>query len=376
MPDSNHLPVVALLAVPESTASTLYGMYEILASAGRDWDLLIKGMPGESKIRPVIVSADGARLRVSNGLWIEPHCPLAHCPPPNVVAIPDLMVAPEEDIRGRYPAEIAWLRERYAAGATLASSCSGALILAEAGLLDGEDATTHWGYCEAMAARYPATRVHPNRALVISGAGQRLVMAGGGTSWHDLTLFLIARLLGAEEAMRVARLHLLDWHHVGQQPFATLTRNRQVQDAVIAQCQEWIAQHYEQDAPVAAMERLSGLSERSFKRRFVRATGMTPVEYVHTLRLEESKQMLETTDLPIEAVANEVGYEDASFFGRLFRRKVGLTPAQYRKRFGALRKVLAQGSAAAERPAMPQRKAPAPVTRVRHGDALHAPTAR
>src|SRR5690606_25721569 len=258
MPHTDHLPVVALLAVPESTASTLYGMYEILASAGRDWDLLIRGVPGESKIHSVIVSANGTRLRVSNGLWIEPHCTLAHCPPPDVVAIPDLMVAPEEDIRGRYPAEIAWLRERYAAGATLASSCSGALILAEAGLLDGEDATTHWGYCEAMAARYPATRVHPNRALVISGAGQRLVMAGGGTSWHDLTLFLIARLLGAEEAMRVARLHLLDWHHVGQQPFATLTRNRQVQDAVIAKCQEWIAQHYEQDAPVAAMERLSG----------------------------------------------------------------------------------------------------------------------
>lgn len=376
MPHTDHLPVVALLAVPESTASTLYGMYEILASAGRDWDLLIRGVPGESKIHSVIVSANGTRLRVSNGLWIEPHCTLAHCPPPDVVAIPDLMVAPEEDIRGRYPAEIAWLRERYAAGATLASSCSGALILAEAGLLDGEDATTHWGYCEAMAARYPATRVHPNRALVISGAGQRLVMAGGGTSWHDLTLFLIARLLGAEEAMRVARLHLLDWHHVGQQPFATLTRNRQVQDAVIAKCQEWIAQHYEQDAPVAAMERLSGLSERSFKRRFVRATGMTPMEYVHTLRLEESKQVLETTDLPIEAVANEVGYEDASFFGRLFRRKVGLTPAQYRKRFGALRKVLAQGSAAAERRSTLQRRAPAPVTRARRGDTLHAQTAR
>lgn len=344
MPDSTDMLTVALLAVPESTASTVYGMHEILASAGRDWDLLIKGTPGESKIQSVIVSADGNRVRVSNGLWIEPHCALPQCPPPDVVAIPDLMVAPEEDLAGRYPAEVAWLKERYAAGATLASACSGAMILAEAGLLDGQDATTHWGYCEALAARYPATRVHPNRALVISGEGQRLIMAGGGTSWYDLALFLIARFLGTEEAMRVARLQLLDWHHVGQQPFAALTRKRQVDDAVIAQCQEWIAQHYERDAPVAAMARLSGLAERSFKRRFARATGMSPIEYVHTLRIEESKQVLETTDLPIEAVANEVGYEDASFFGRLFRRKVGLTPAQYRKRFGALRKALRQGT--------------------------------
>src|SRR5690606_24187166 len=138
------------------------------------------------------------------------------------------------------------------------------------------------------------------------------------------------------------------WHHVGQQPFAALTRNRQVEDAVIAQCQAWIAKHYEHDSPVAAMARLSGLSERSFKRRFQRATGMTPIEYVHTLRLEEAKHALETTELPVEAIANQAGYEDASFFGRLFRRKVGLTPAQYRRRFRALRAALDEGTRAAE----------------------------
>jgi transcriptional regulator GlxA family with amidase domain len=88
------------------------------------------------------------------------------------------------------------------------------------------------------------------------------------------------------------------------------------------------------------MASFSGLSERSFKRRFARATGMSPLEYIQTLRLEESKQVLETTDLSVEAVAVQVGYEDASFFGRLFRRKVGLTPAQYRRRFRSLRKVL------------------------------------
>src|SRR5690606_32934508 len=90
-------------------------------------------------------------------------------------------------------------------------------------------------------------------------------------------------------------------------------------------------------APVAAMVQRSGLPERSFKRRFAHATGMSPLEYVHTLRLEEAKQMLESGALPVEAIANEVGYEDPGFFSRLFRRHVGMTPAQYRKRFGALR---------------------------------------
>lgn len=331
---------VALLAVPESTASTLHGMYDLFMSAGRDWDFLTRGVPGEQMIRPVVVSADGKRFRAVTGLPIEPDCALADCPPADIIAVPDLLVAPNEDIGGRYVAECEWLKARYAGGATLAAACSGALVLAEAGLLDGQDATTHWGFCEAMAARYPATRVHPHRALVISGEGQRLILGGGGISWHDVALFLVARFLGVEEAVRLARLHLLNWHDLGQQPYAALTRMRQADDAIIAQCQAWIAKHYDEDAPVAAMARMSGLSERSFTRRFARATGMPPLEYVQTLRLEESKQILETTELPVEAVAQEVGYEDAGFFGRLFRRKVGLTPAQYRKRFQSLRQAL------------------------------------
>ncbi len=115
---------------------------------------------------------------------------------------------------------------------------------------------------------------------------------------------------------------------------------------MIARCQTWIADHYHEPAPVAAMARLSGLAERTFKRRFEQATGMSPLEYVHTLRLEESKQMLEASNTPIEAIANEVGYEDAGFFARLFKRNVNLTPAQYRKRFGAMRKALTHGAIA------------------------------
>jgi transcriptional regulator GlxA family with amidase domain len=104
-----------------------------------------------------------------------------------------------------------------------------------------------------------------------------------------------------------------------------------------------VAFHYKTHAPVAAMIDLSGLAERTFVRRFSGATGLTPLDYVHALRLEEAKQMLETSDLPVEAIANEVGYEDSSFFGRLFRRKIGLTPAQYRLRFGSLHRALKVG---------------------------------
>jgi transcriptional regulator GlxA family with amidase domain len=327
---------VAILAFPEVTASVLYGLYDILLSAGRDWGVIVDGRPGESAMQPVVVARTGGPLEISNGVRVTPDCTLDECPAPNVVCVPEVAVPPGESLDG-FDAEVAWLKHCHDAGATIATACSGSMLLAQTGLLDGSDATTHWAYCDVMRARHPRIRVHPQRALVVSGEGQRLVMAGGGTTWLDLAIFLISRFAGLEVAMQTARINLIEWHEIGQQPFARLARSRQSEDAVIARCQTWIAQNYHEPAPVAAMVQVAGLPERSFKRRFQQATGMSPLEYVHTLRLEEAKQMLESGDAPVEAIANEVGYEDAGFFSRLFRRQVSLTPAQYRKRFGAMR---------------------------------------
>jgi transcriptional regulator GlxA family with amidase domain len=330
----------AIIAFPESSASVIYGLYDLLSSAGRDWGVMVDGRPGPSLIKPVVVSRHESPFAASNNVTVTPERGL-DAAAADIVCVPEVNLAPGEPLAARFATEIDWLRHQYAAGATIASACSGAMLLAEGGLLDGLDATTHWAWCPVMRERYPAVQVREQRALVVTGEGQRLVMAGGGTSWLDLALYLIARFASVEVAMQVARVNLIDWHAIGQQPFARLARSRQVDDAVIARSQEWIAERYRDPAPVAAMAKVSGLPDRTFKRRFEAATGMSPLEYVHTLRLEEAKHMLETGAESIEAIANEVGYEDAGFFSRLFRRKVSLTPAQYRKRFGAMRKAIA-----------------------------------
>jgi transcriptional regulator GlxA family with amidase domain len=334
---------IAILAFAETSASAVYGMYDLFMQAGRDWGVMLGGEPGPPLFSPQIVTHDGATLEIGNGVRLSPHAGFADCARPEYICVPEANVPPGTSLDGLFRAELAWLRERYRAGATLATACSGAMLLAEAGLLDGQEATTHWAWCPVMRERYPTVRVREQRALVVSGEAQRLVMAGGGVSWMDLALYLIARVGGAEAAMQVARINLIDWHAVGQQPFAMLARTRQAEDAAIARCQTWIAQHYRAAAPVAEMARLSGLPERSFTRRFQQATGMSPLEYVHTLRMEEAKQMLESGSAPIEAIAGEVGYEDAGFFSRLFKRRVNLTPAQYRKRFGAMRRAVLAG---------------------------------
>jgi transcriptional regulator GlxA family with amidase domain len=336
---------VAIMAFPEVTASTVYGMYDLFSSAARDWDFIVTGSFGPAPMQPRVVASTREQFVASNGVRITPDTTFGEAPAPDLVCVPELLVPAGDSLEGRFVTEIEWLRRCHGAGATLATACSGAILLAEAGLLDGCDATTHWAYCDALSRRHPRIRVHPERALVATGEGQRLVMAGGGTTWLDLTIYLIARFVGVDVAMQTARVNLIDWHDIGQQPFARLARSRQVEDVLVARCQAWIAEHYNTAAPVAAMVRLSGLAERSFKRRFKSATGMAPLEYVHTLRLEEAKQMLESSNAPIEAVAGEVGYEDAGFFSRLFRRQVSLTPAQYRKRFGALRRNLVGAAA-------------------------------
>ena len=135
----------------------------------------------------------------------------------------------------------------------LASACSGAVLLGEAGLLANREATIHWGYVATLTNNYPGVKVKPDQSLVLSGEAQRIVMAGGGSSWQDLALYLIARFVGLKEAMEVAKVYMLQWHDMGQQPFAALMRFRQTNDAVINRCQKWAELNYRTPSPVAAM---------------------------------------------------------------------------------------------------------------------------
>lgn len=340
-PDTAKPLVVALLATSATTSSTLFGVHDILSGARRDWEMVVNGRAAASPIQPIVVARSLQPVPAANGVVIQPQAAFGDLPEPDVVCITDMFLAPGQDIAGMFEPEVRWIRQRHEAGATIAAVCTGAVLLAQAGLLEGREATSHWAFCELLGRQYPGTRWMPEKALVTAGVGQRLVMAGSGTSWHTLALYLIAPFVGAEEAIQVARLNIIDWSSTSPLAYAAVSHAAQVEDPLIARCQEWVAMHYQTESAVAAMVRLSGLADRTFQRRFARATGLTPIDYVHTLRLEEAKQLLESTELPIEAVALDVGYQDAGFFARLFKRKVCVTPAQYRRRFGTLARRLA-----------------------------------
>ena len=149
-------------------------------------------------------------------------------------------------------------------------------------------------------------------------------------------LYLIGRFAGADEARRIAKIYLIEPHGDGQLSYASLTAGRQHDDQMVADAQAWAALHYDTPSPVAAMAELSQLTERGFHRRFKRATGQSPVDYIQTLRVEEAKQLLETTGLPIDEIAAEVGYTEPSSFRSAFRKRVGISASAYRKKWQAL----------------------------------------
>lgn len=344
---------VSLLALPESTPLALYGLYEVFASVGVTWPLLT-GETGEGpKFDVRIVSTDGRDFRCAMGTPISPDAGIGDVARTDIVLIADLSLPPDADPRGRWPSVTQWIRDQWERGATVGTVCTGSLMLADAGLLDGGEATTHWSAAGLFAEYFPAVALKPERIIVPCGEDDRLITGGGASSWEDLALYMIARFCGQAEAVRTAKVFLFGDRGEGQLPYAVAGIPSRHEDAVIADSQVWIAENYSAARPVARMVERSKLAERTFKRRFKAATGYTPVAYVQALRVEEAKQLLETTDEAADTIGHLVGYEDPTFFRRLFKRSSGTTPARYRQRFKSIGRTHLPGSGDAGREKLP-----------------------
>jgi transcriptional regulator GlxA family with amidase domain len=169
--------------------------------------------------------------------------------------------------------------------------------------------------------------------LVISGSRDELITSGASTTWHDMVLYLIARYAGATTAQEAARMFALQWHQDGLTPYMVFEGKSDHGDGEIQSAQQWLGEHFAIANPVEEVIKRSKLAERTFKRRFVAATGLAPIAYIQRLRMEDAKRRLERTDTPVDEISWRVGYEDAAFFRRLFKRTTGMAPSAYRKRF-------------------------------------------
>jgi len=323
---------VCLVAIPEVMASTLMGLYDVLNSfslLGTYGD----GLAGRAHFKAEIVATTAGALSSASGVPVEAERSIKQIDSADVIIIPSILVERGEWEQGRYPALVKWLTEMHAAGAQLCSTCSGVLLLAETGLLDGKDATVHWMYAQTFRRNFPNVRLRLDRALVATGKHQEFLMSGASTSWHDLILYLIAQHAGPTAAQAVAKFFAFQWHADGLSPYIVFEPVTDHGDAAIDKAQSWLSRHFSVANPVEQAARISGIPERSFKRRFKSATGHAPIDYVQRLRVEEAKRRLERTRAPVDEISWKVGYEDPAFFRRLFKRITGVTAGAYRRKF-------------------------------------------
>jgi transcriptional regulator GlxA family with amidase domain len=323
---------VSLVALPDAVVSTLFGIFDVMNTC------VVMGMSnaGSGAQAPFNIDIVGEAvgpLELASGVPINVQRAINTIETSDIVIVPSVLLRPQGWEKGRYPRLVDWLHMMYDRGAVLCSACSGIFLLAETGLFDGKDVTVHFGYARAFAATYPAVSIHPERVLVISGLREELVSSGASTTWHDLVLYLTARYAGATTAQEVARLFALQWHQDGLTPYMIFEGKSDHGDADIQSAQQWLSDHFSVANPVEEMIKRSKLAERTFKRRFANATGLTPITYVQRLRIEDAKRRLERTDASVDEISWRVGYEDAAFFRRLFKRTTGLAPSAYRKRF-------------------------------------------
>ena len=319
---------VVITAFPGAMSSAIAGVVDLLASSGLIWNV-IQGNPSERYFSVRIASEDGKPVRCVNGIELSAHMSFADIDHTDILIVPTI-ASPISEVLNKEQALQDLLRRAADKEWTVCGNCTGNFLLANAGILDGRKATTHWGYRDTFAERYPEVLLAADQLITRDGD---IYCAGGGLSWFDLTLHLIERFVSHEVAMQTAKAFVFDYRRDSQLSYSLMRLSRPHKDDRISEIQAWLDDHYASKVKVDELANQFGMSKRTLIRRFNSALAMSPNSYIQTVRIEAARKLLEETDRTVDVVMNEVGYEDGSSFRRLFRSKTGLTPTEYRRRF-------------------------------------------
>jgi transcriptional regulator GlxA family with amidase domain len=306
---------IGVLAYPGAQAAAVYGLVDLFETAARLSTAATRG--SGPKLAARVVSAEG------------PRAPKAPAAPWTAIVVPPSLGDGADVAR---PAALgAWIAERHREGTTLCSVCTGAFLLGEAGLLAGRPVTTHWALRARFAERFPDARLDTHKILIDDGD---IVTAGGMMAWTDLGLRLIGRYLGPSVVLSTARHWVIDPGGREQRFYDSFAPALTHGDDAIVRVQHWLHAKRAEKIDLPAMARKAKLGERTFIRRFQRATGHSPGAYLRLLRVESARDLLERTAQSFDEIAWRVGYGDPGAFRRVFLDAMGLTPGEYRRRFG------------------------------------------
>lgn len=324
-----HVTVVLL---DDGYASTALLPIEVFHSAGALWREL-KGETPDARFTVTTASLDGKAVRSPYaGLMMTPECAIADVARTDIVIVPTSGLALDEKLI-EHSALLPWLRNHHAHGAYIAGVCMGAAYLAEAGLLHGRRATTHWAVSDDLQKRYPQVDWRPDMFVT---EDSRLLCSGGLTAAADVSLYLVEKLCGHDVAVQTAKALLLSMPRTCQSGYAVLPLSPPHNDDAVRTAEHRLQTQFRETISADDLAESVGMSSRTFLRRFKAATGRLPGAYLQAVRVETAKAILERDRTSVQSVASAVGYDDVSFFRTLFKRATGMTPAEYRARFAAL----------------------------------------
>ena len=221
-------------------------------------------------------------------------------------------------------------KKKAAQNVMIASNCTGGFLLAETELLNHKTATTHWMFTEQFRKRYPLVDFKPESMITDEN---QFYCSGGSTTFFDLSLYLTEKFMGHEVAAQCSKILLLDPVRSSQTPYCSLNFQKHHQDSSILNAQQWLEKHYREDFMIDSVAKQFNMSIRNFKRRFKKVTGDTPLKYLQRVRIEAAKRDLRNIQKSVEEIGCGVGYEDAGFFRKVFKRYTNLTPSLYRQKF-------------------------------------------
>ncbi len=306
-----------------STIACIVGTAEIFSRAGNYW--VQQG--NEQKYKLEVAGTSPKIQYIHNMVALNPDTYIEHIAKTDLIIIPSAM--PGENTPGRQ-VMFEWITRQYKAGAEIASMCSGAFILAATGIMDGRSCSTHWSFADQFKNMYPKVNLHSDK-LITDEKG--IYTNGGAYSFLNLVLYLIEKYYDRQTAIFCSKVFQVELDRNSQSAFAIFTGQKQHGDTVVQQAQTYIENNIDEKISVEHLSARFAVGRRNFDRRFIKATGNTPVEYAQRVKMEFAKKALESTRKTINEIMYEVGYSDVKAFREVFRKITGLSPMEYKNRY-------------------------------------------
>ncbi|KPA09141.1 AraC family transcriptional regulator [Candidatus Magnetomorum sp. HK-1] len=315
---------ITIFLTENAMLSSLAIPLDVFKAAGVFWNMLY-----EKKTTPLfdvkIATIDGKPVKTYFGHELKPDISIQDADKSDTIIIP-----PSDASDILEPKAVSWLIESYEKGAHIASICLGAFLLAQTGLLENKTATTHWGYMNRFRKQFPKIKLKPEKLITDEGD---IFTAGGANAGGDLALYLIAKYAGKEAAFQTARIMVMDMDRKSQSPYLLFRFEKIHGDKDVLNVQNWLEKNFNNEVSVALLADKAGMSRRTFERRFKKATGDSPLQYLQRIRIENAKQLLERGGKTFDEITYMVGYEDSSTFSRFFKKTTGLSPVLYKKKY-------------------------------------------